>query len=65
LQDLDDALKKIKDETELSLKPFSIEATHVCCTYFVRRGVTLIKLSRDLSSGWSGNSFVRMMSETT
>jgi hypothetical protein len=51
-------LKKIKDKTKLSLKPFSTEATHVCCTYFVRRGLALVNLSRDLSCCWPGNSFV-------
>jgi hypothetical protein len=57
-QDFDEALKKIKDKSKLSLKPFSTEATHVCCTCFVRRGLTSVKLSRGLPCGWPGNSFV-------
>lgn len=57
-QDFAVTLKKIKDKTKLSLKPFSTEPTHVCCTYFARRGLTLVNLSRDLSRCWSGSSFV-------
>ena len=59
--DLDGAVKKVfENKTKLSLKPYSIEATRqetkVCCPYFLRREETFVKMSRDLSCGWSSSS---------
>jgi len=58
--DLDRVVKSFKDKTKLSQKLYSIEATlretKVCCPYFLRREKTFVKLSSDLSCGWSSSN---------